>query len=1162
MVNLSILSINVHGLRNLAKQHKVISWLSQQSYDIFFLQETYFCNSDDITSFKTLWGGEVFYSLGGNHSCGVAILFKRSFSGVVSSCSSDQSGRLVNVSLNIGDSCLQLVNIYAPCPVGARAVFFSLLSSYVRVGLPTIFGGDFNCVEDLFLDKVGGDSQPGKSALDALSEFNSSFGLSDVFRSIHPSSRSFTWSNGRVHSRIDKFYVSQDILQNSKLAGITIFPFSDHDAPFLIFNLPFFPNRGRGLWKFNTTLLESPAFVSKMEGFLLHWKRRKVDFIDKLDAWWDIGKKKIRKICQKFSLNIARNHRRERKELEERIQVLSLSSDEGAIDELARLRSEILALDLVKINGARIRAKELHLSCNEKSSRYFFHLENKRQARKVITKIKDDQGSMIEGNSAILGCIASFYQKLYSEEVTDFDNEAILLASIEKTLPDVVSQGLEESLTSEECLAALNLMKPDKSPGSDGFPAEFYKSFWQVIGDDLVEMLNFCFARGLLSESMRIAILSLIHKKNDPCSLKNWRPISLLNVDYKIGTKALASRLKRVLPLLLNSDQTCSVPGRSIFENLMLFRDVFDYCDMKDLSLAIVKIDQEKAFDRVSWPFLLKVLTKMNFGTCFINFIKTLYNDVSCKISNNGHLSSSVTLKRGVRQGCPLSPLLYCLVAETLGNLVRQNHLIAGLRIPGGNRDIKISQYADDTTLFLSNGFSIDQALLSVNIYELGSGSRVNYDIGKSCGKWLSKSCPRPSIKNKNLLWTNDSLEILGLTFGSKSSVDDSWRKRIDKLSRRLDAWSFRSLSLKGRALIINSIAISGLVYVGSVFRLSDSLYKSINRIIFKFLWADKNELVARKTCFLPIHQGGLGIVDINVKVKALHLKHVANICNSAYSSPWVFFARYFIGLQFRKYLPASSFLRANNSPHSFSPSLFYQSLLSFVNHFKDLFPHFSSLHCSTRSIYTNIFQCNFDSPVCELSWMVCLGKDHEWKIPWPNSRLGLSSGFENDVLWKIYHRVLKTAFYLKSWGLRISDQCNLCSVVEDIDHVFFHCPSALAVWEFIRQYIVSLLGVFNVSPEFLFFFEFPQHVHANAKKLSMYLIKLSIHQIWYYRCESRYGRKVFKSVDVIASIRSLCRQRIKLVFQAKGKLSKEFPLWSFRGILCRSVNDRLFFDI
>ena len=213
-------------------------------------------------------------------------------------------------------------------------------------------------------------------------------------------------------------------------------------------------------------------------------------------------------------------------------------------------------------------------------------------------------------------------------------------------------------------------MKSDKSPGSDGLPAEFYNFFWDEICDTLLEVINFCFNRGLLTESMRLAIISLLYKKGDIELLKNWRPISLLNVDYKIGSKAFASRLQLILPSILNSDQTCSVPGRSRFENLMLARDSIDYCQEKKLPLALSKIDQEKAFDRVNWDFLLKVLERMNFGPNFMCFIKTMYTDVSCQISNKGYLSRKVTLKRGVRQGCPLSPLLYCIVAETLGNLI------------------------------------------------------------------------------------------------------------------------------------------------------------------------------------------------------------------------------------------------------------------------------------------------------------------------------------------------------------------------------------------------------------------------------------------------------------------------------------------------------------
>lgn len=1054
------------------------------------------------------------------------------------------------------------MNIYAPCPVGERATFFDSLPNYLIGGIPTIVGGDYNTAEDLYLDKIGGDGQPGRSAQQSLKNFATSLHLTDIFRSKNPSARVFTWTNGSVSTRLDKFYVSNDIASNTAKASITIFPFSDHDAPYISFQLPYSPSRGKGVWKFNTRLLEFPEFTSQMRQFLEHWHLRKVDFINKLDAWWDIGKKKIRRICQNFALKVASDKRKERTEVENRIHTLSLSSDEDAKNQLVLLRKQLHMLDMIEINGARIRAKEFHFTCNEKSSRYFYSLENSRQSRKVIARLKDEQGKVIEGNTAVLDHIADFYESLYTAEDTDSVKQSQLIASIDKYVPDGMKDDLEGLLTSSECKAALDHMKPDKSPGSDGLPAEFYRFFWETIGDDLVEVLNFCFNKGLLTESMRLAILSLIYKKNDVELIKNWRPISLLNVDYKIGSKAFATRLKRILPHILSSDQTCSVPGRSIFENLMLIRDIFDYCEMKNLPLALVKIDQEKAFDRVNWLFLEKVLRKMNFGPHFIHCIQTMYTDVSCKISNNGHLSRSITLQRGVRQGCPLSPLLYCIVAETLGNLIRKNDKIDGLRIPGFGCEVKISQYADDTTLFLRNGYSVDQALLSVNDYERGSGSKVNYDKGKSCGKWLCSQGSASTLVDQQLQWTDGPFEILGLLFGSAEAVIDTWIKRLEKLINRLDAWRYRSLSLKGKTLIVNTIALSGLVYVGTIFNLPENIRKQVNRAVFQFVWSFKNELVCRKTCFQLIEKGGLGVVDIGAKVKALQLKYVGCIYDQSYAAPWVYFARYFIGLQLVKYSPASTFLRSNMVPHALTPSAFYSRLLSYVHEYKDHFLKITLADRSTRSIYGTVLEHHFETPLCEFSWQISLGRDREWKIAWLSSRLGLSTGFENDVIWKIYHRVVKTASYIKSWGLRVPENCDLCPVKEDIDHVFLICPIARDVWNFIRPFVENLLGKFEISAEFLFFFEFPRCRNKNAKKLSMYLLKLCIYQLWLHRCDRRFEKKPARSATVISCIRAEIKERIKLVYHSKGVLQKQFPLWVYGDVLCKNVNNKLLLKI
>eukprot|EP00112_Aurelia_sp_Birch-Aquarium-sp1_P014504 Seg3137.2 transcript_id=Seg3137.2/GoldUCD/mRNA.D3Y31 product="Transposon TX1 putative 149 kDa protein" protein_id=Seg3137.2/GoldUCD/D3Y31 len=375
------------------------------------------------------------------------------------------------------NSKLQFMNIYAPCPVGERATFFDSLPNYLIGGIPTIVGGDYNTAEDLYLDKIGGDGQPGRSAQQSLKNFATSLHLTDIFRSKNPSARVFTWTNGSVSTRLDKFYVSNDIASNTAKASITIFPFSDHDAPYISFQLPYSPSRGKGVWKFNTRLLEFPEFTSQMRQFLEHWHLRKVDFINKLDAWWDIVKKKIRRICQNFALKVASDKRKERTEVENRIHTLSLSSDEDAKNQLVLLRKQLHMLDMIEINGARIRAKEFHFTCNEKSSRYFYSLENSRQSRKVIARLKDEQGKVIKGNNAVLDHIADFYESLYTAEDTDSVKQSQLIASIDKYVPDGMKDDLEGLLTSSECKAALDHMKPDKSPGSDGLPAEFYRFF-------------------------------------------------------------------------------------------------------------------------------------------------------------------------------------------------------------------------------------------------------------------------------------------------------------------------------------------------------------------------------------------------------------------------------------------------------------------------------------------------------------------------------------------------------------------------------------------------------------------------------------------------------------------------------------------------------------
>ena len=190
-------------------------------------------------------------------------------------------------------------------------------------------------------------------------------------------------------------------------------------------------------------------------------------------------------------------------------------------------------------------------------------------------------------------------------------------------------------------------MENDKSPGIDGIPVEFYKTFYDTLENDLIQLHNnILFIEKSITNTMQKAI-TLIPKKGDLNKLKYWRPISLLCTDYKILTKVLANTLKNVLPQIISKEQTCSIPNRTIFNNLFLIRDTITLTKEKNNILYLLQIDKEKAFDKIDHDFLYKTMTKMRFSNTFVQFIKILYQNNISFIANNGFLSTPIRLERG-----------------------------------------------------------------------------------------------------------------------------------------------------------------------------------------------------------------------------------------------------------------------------------------------------------------------------------------------------------------------------------------------------------------------------------------------------------------------------------------------------------------------------------
>ena len=354
-------------------------------------------------------------------------------------------------------------------------------------------------------------------------------------------------------------------------------------------------------------------------------------------------------------------------------------------------------------------------------------------------------------------------------------------------------------------------MESDKTPGTDGLPAEFYKVFWKDISSFLISALNYAFDSGCLSVTQRRGVIKLIPKKDaELYFIKNWRPITLLNTDYKIAAKSIANRIKLVLPNLINYDQTGFLKGRFIGENIRLIDSIIQYATKKNIPGLLLFIDFEKAFDSLEWPFIHDTLRSYGFGASLIKWVKTLYSHTESCILNNGWASNFFEIQRGVRQGCPLSPYLFILSAEVLATAIRKNTNIKGISI--NDVEIKLSQYADDTTLILDGSDeSLRSSLATLDDFSKVSGLRLNDK--KTEALWIGASIGNDKIllPGKELKWPKDKVKSLGIWISTNPELSASlnYNEKLEKVKEILRCWKYRRLTLLGKITVIKSLAVS-----------------------------------------------------------------------------------------------------------------------------------------------------------------------------------------------------------------------------------------------------------------------------------------------------------------------------------------------------------------
>ena len=337
-----------------------------------------------------------------------------------------------------------------------------------------------------------------------------------------------------------------------------------------------------------------------------------------------------------------------------------------------------------------------------------------------------------------------------------------------------------------------------------------------------------------------------------------------MNVDLKIITRLLAKRISKVIGTLINDSQKC-IPGRQIFNNIQLLQDLIDYINAKgDTGAALLFLDQEKAFDRMSHTFILKTLQHFGFREEIIDWINIIYKDCNARVKINGHLTPAFSIQRGVRQGCPLSSLLYVLCIEVLCLEIKTNTNIKGLEYM--SKQHKDLSYADDLSILTTSIESIDPIFNILDKFQKATNAKIN--IEKTEALWIG-TWKENTITPMGLKWTNTMVKGLGVFVGNnrKEAENQSYAESTEKIRNKVKYWKGKGISLKGRVRVCNIFILSKLWYILKVKDIPKDILSEVNHMIADFIWEGKYHQRSLIGLEMNYEKGGLRLLSIEKRL-------------------------------------------------------------------------------------------------------------------------------------------------------------------------------------------------------------------------------------------------------------------------------------------------------
>ncbi len=867
---------------------------------------------------------------------GVAIAInKRLVNTEETSCHVVVPGRALHLTVKWSrQSNMVILVIYAPNDPQQNENFWDTIQNEIRArGLakPEILMGDFNIVESP-MDRYP--QRPDQaSAVEALQRVCLQWRLKDEWRARYHDERVYTYLQTATgsQSRIDRLYMNPRMAVNA-VEWETMGPgfATDHQLVRCVLTNRDKPYIGHGRWRMHSMLLTDTEFCKqvKEKGMKLQEalnalgtrsasRNPQMLYASFKEDVRNIAKARAKERVPKIERKIAAM-REDMKELNKT--ATESNGNAEAACKAALLQSEIVELEVKRFGSKRAAVAARDWLEGETISKYWMRLNKVSSTDETVYELARPGTDPTEyaTRSDIMAEIAKTH---YDEVQKDDDKPAPeehrraidgVIEVIERSLTEAQRRDMSEGIEYSEVESAIQEAANGKAPGLDGLPSELWKEMITRYKSDkakrrpafnivaaMRDVYNDIVDHGTApGTDFAAGWICPIYKKSDKRQISNYRPITLLNADYKILTKVLANRLAEVAGDLIHPDQAGFVPGRKIHHQTKLTKMVIDYCEAEEVNGAIIALDQEKAYDKVDHDYLWKVLERLNFPPKFINTIKALYKDATSVVAVNGVLSDSFEIVRGMRQGDPMSCILFDLAIEPLAEALRKSTL-RGIELPGAAGRLITTLFADDTTAYLHEQDSYSE--LKGILQKWCQAARAKFNVPKTEVIPVGSREYRDRVRETRRLSPEDepiednirivpegvAVRSLGAWIGN--GVDDTvpWEPIIKKIRTNLDKWQSRRPTLRGKKLIVGLEVGSRTQYLTRVQTMPKSVEDRLEKIIRGFVWdGQKRPPVSLGTLQKKVEEGGIGLLDIKARNEAIDLMWVKEYLNLAPSRP------------------------------------------------------------------------------------------------------------------------------------------------------------------------------------------------------------------------------------------------------------------------------------